>query len=986
MRLITRMWLATLLTALATALPGAAWAQQQGSIAGLVTDASGAVLPGATVEASSPALIEQARAVVTDGTGQYRIVDLRPGVYSVTVTLPGFSTARRDGIELTVGFTATVNAELRVGSVEETVTVTGASPLVDIQNVNQIRVITRDVIENIPTGRGFANFVALIPGVTMSNSSLNISQDVGGGTGYNFAFAAIHGGKAMDQQVMVNGMSVTSLTGTGGTRTNWSDGATQEYGLQLAAHSAEIAYGGIFANVLPKEGGNRFTGQVFANFATEDLQADNLDDALRARGLGVVNNTKKLVDFSPTFGGPLRTDKLWFYTSFRAAVTETYVGGLFYNQTPAGWLYTPDPARPAVNDQKTYSTTLNLTYQMARDHRLSLFGSYEKMCLCHFSISPTVAPEAATYNPGDSSIVQSRYTATLTSRLLIEAGASHYLSSFPRRPQSDATEPSILEQSTNLRFRSGATYFPTPQTVDDYRASLSYVTGANSLKTGVTYQWQYAKDPTVFAIGDVNYRTLNGIPNQVTYYTTPYAAPLYLAPLGAYVQDQLKFRKLTVNAGLRFDQFRSSYDAIHLEPVRWLPVARDYPGAEVLSWQDLSPRLGLAYDVFGTGRTALKFSLSRYVLQEGKNNTNNVHPVISATNSVVRTWTDGNNDRVVQGDPLNPATNGELGPSPNNNFGKPNTTLRYDPDWSRGFNARPYNWETLVTLQHELLPRVGVEVSYNRRTYGNFIVNDNTLVGPADYDPFCINAPVDARLPGGGGERICGLFDLNPAKVGLVDTLRTFSGKYGNQKEHWNGVDVSANVRLPNGAFIQGGASAGRQMMDNCDVVTKIDNPSTHNCHRESALLPQVKLLGTYPLPWWGLTVSGTFQSSVPDPVGGANFDYNYFGLPANYVAGNAQVQPSLGRTLASAANVTVNVVEPGTLYPERTHQLDLRAAKTFVIGPSRLQVMLDLYNVLNANSVLRQNGAYGTDGAAWGRPQAIIPGRLVKFGGQFSF
>ena len=117
------------------------------------------------------------------------------------------------------------------------------------------------MLETIPTGRGFANFATLIPGVTMSNSSLNISQDVGGGTGYNFAFAAIHGGKAMDQQVMVNGMSVTSLTGTGGTRTNWSDGAAQEYGLQLAAHSAEIAYGGIFANVVPKEGANRFTGR-----------------------------------------------------------------------------------------------------------------------------------------------------------------------------------------------------------------------------------------------------------------------------------------------------------------------------------------------------------------------------------------------------------------------------------------------------------------------------------------------------------------------------------------------------------------------------------------------------------------------------------------------------------------------------------------------------------------------------------------------------
>ncbi|HEU4694854.1 MAG TPA: carboxypeptidase regulatory-like domain-containing protein, partial [Vicinamibacterales bacterium] len=624
-------------------LPTAAWAQQS-SIAGLVTDASGSVLPGVTVEASSPALIEKTRVVTTDGTGQYRIVDLRPGVYSVTFQLPSFSTVRRDGIELTVGFTATVNAELRVGAVEETVTVQGSSPVVDIQNVNQIEVITRELIDTIPTGRGFANFATLVPGVNMSNSSLNISQDVGGGTGYNFAFAAIHGGRAMDQQVMVNGMSVTSLTGTGGTRTNWSDGTAQEYGLQLAAHSAEIAYGGVFANILPRDGGNRYSGDLFANFANEDFQADNLDDELRQQGLTVVNKTKRMIDINPSLGGPLRRDKLWFHTAFRYVVTDNYVGGLYYNATPTAWTYTPDLSRPAISDQETYNTTLNLTWQMSPNNRLSIFGTYDSLCLCHFSISPTVAPEAATYNPGDSSIVQGRWTSTLSNNLLVEAGASHYLSSFPREPQPDATEPSILEQSTNLRFRSGATYFPTPQTVDDYRASIAYVTGAHSLKAGFTYQWEFAKDPIVYSIGDVNYRTLNGVPNQVTYYTTPYAAPLYLKPFGLFVQDQLKIRRWTINAGLRYDQFRTSYDAIHLDPVRWLPVARDYPGAEVLNWKDLSPRFGVAYDLFGNGRTALKFSMNRYVLQEGKNNTNNVHPVIAATNSVSRTWTDSNRD------------------------------------------------------------------------------------------------------------------------------------------------------------------------------------------------------------------------------------------------------------------------------------------------------------------------------------------------------
>jgi hypothetical protein len=963
-----------------------AGAQQNGSIAGLVTDASGSVLPGVTVEASSPALIEKARSVVTDGSGQYRIVDLRPGTYTVTFTLPSFSTVRREGVELTIGFTATVNAELRLGTLEETITVTGSSPIVDIQNVNQIRVVTRDLLETIPTGRGYANFATLIPGVNMSNSSLNISQDVGGGTGYNFAFAAIHGGRAMDQQVMVNGMTVTSLTGTGGTRTNWSDGTAQEYGLQVAAHSAEIAYGGVFANVLPKDGGNRFSGTFFTNFANEDFQADNLDDDLKRAGLTVVNKTKRMFDVNPSLGGPIRQDKLWFHAAFRYVVTDNYVGGLYYNATPKAWTYTPDLSRPAISDQVTYDTTLNLTWQVSPKNRLSVFGTYDDLCLCHFAISPTRSPEAATYNPGDSSIVQARWTSTVSSRLLIEAGASHYLSSFPREPQPDATEPSIVEQSTGLRFRSDATYFPTPQTVDDYRASVSYVTGAHNLKAGFTYQWQFAKDPNTWAIGDINYRTLNGIPNQATYYTTPYNAPTILEPIGIFVQDQWKVRRLTVNAGLRYDQFIGSYNAIRLEPVRWLPIVREFPGAEVLNWKDLSPRLGAAYDLFGTGKTALKFSLSRYVLQEGKGNTQAVHPTFAATNSIARTWTDANRDYVVQGDPLNPAANGELGPSPNNNFGKPQTTLRFDPDWASGFGVRPNNWEMLVTLSHELLPRVGVEVSYNRRSYGNFIVNDNTLVSPADYDPYCITAPRDARFPDGGGQQICGLYDLKPAKVGQVDTLRTYSGKYGDQQEIWNGLDISTQVRFQNGALLQGGMALGQLMTDECDIASKLDNPSDYLCHRESALLPQVKLLGSYNLPWWDIQLSGTFQSQVPDPVGGAGFNYNYFGMQANYVATSAQIAPSLGRPLSAGGNVTVNVVEPGTLYPGRTNQFDFRIAKRLTFGTARLQGMLDLYNLFNSNNVLRLNNAYGSDGAAWARPQAIVPGRLLKLGAQLNF
>jgi hypothetical protein len=491
------------------------------------------------------------------------------------------------------------------------------------------------------------------------------------------------------------------------------------------------------------------------------------------------------------------------------------------------------------------------------------------------------------------------------------------------------------------------------------------------------------------SIGGVSYRTLNGIPNQAIYDTRPYAWKQTLEPLAVFVQDQWTMSRWTINAGLRYDQYKSSYPASHVEPTLWLPVARDYPSADVLNWKDLNPRLGLSWDMFGNGKTALKATLNRYIQQEGRINSNALHPVIAATNTIARAWTDRNGDFVVQGDPLNPAANGELGQSPNANFGKPITSLTFDPDWSEGYGTRRYNWETSASLQHELLPNLSVNVAYFRRWYGNFIVTDNILVSPSDYDPYSITAPSDPRLPGGGGYVIGGLYDLNPAKVGLVQQVRTYSGKYGKQYEHFNGVDITLNARLPKSVLLQGGLSTGKHTVDSCDVVAKIDNPSLRNCHGETPLVTQVKFIGAYPLPWWGVELGATFQHIQPDPTGSYKPSATgVVGMRAFYVASNAVVAPSLGRNLsAGASNATIDLLQadPG-LYLDYINQLDFRVAKAFMVRGKKLQGLFDIFNVLNGNPVLRHNTAYGTTGASWLVPQAALPGRLIRLGAQFNF
>jgi hypothetical protein len=467
--------------------------------------------------------------------------------------------------------------------------------------------------------------------------------------------------------------------------------------------------------------------------------------------------------------------------------------------------------------------------------------------------------------------------------------------------------------------------------------------------------------------------------------------------LGLYAQDQWTIRRLTLNPGLRFDWYRTSYPDEHLDPRQFVPVPVDVASAVMLNWKDLNPRFGAAYDLFGNGKTALKGSIGRYVMNGDLTIAETVNPINATGASQSRQWHDDNGDFVIQGDPLNLAANGELGPSNNQNFGKPVITTRLDPTFGQGFDVRPYNWEMSAGVQQEVLPRVSVNVAYFRRVYGNFRMTQNRGVSPGDFDPYCIAAPSDPRLPGGGGQQICGLNDVSVAKRPVIDNYLAGSEQFGNMFQRWNGADVAINARLQNGILLQGGISIGKAVTDNCDVVSKIGNsinvalasllipignappqvgnPSTRFCQLETPFLSNVKLLGSYALPW-AIQLSGTFQS-IPGPQ-----------ITATYTATSAQIKPSLGRDLSSGSTGTaqIELVQPGTMYGDRMYQIDFRLAKNLKYKSSRWQAQFDLYNALNGNSVLAPNNNYGTNGVSWQVPLTILPARLVKFGVQLSF
>ena len=359
-------------------------------------------------------------------------------------------------------------------------------------------------------------------------------------------------------------------------------------------------------------------------------------------------------------------------------------------------------------------------------------------------------------------------------------------------------------------------------------------------------------------------------------------------------------------------------------------------------------------------------------------------PGSQVVTTATRSWTDGNGNFRPDCDLVNPAlqdnraSGGDLcGAFTGNNvnFGKEVLGTVLDPDTQYGWDVRNFNWEFSAGVQREVLPRVQEDLSYFRRWYGNFLVTDNLAVDASGYSPFNVTAPSNAALPGGGGYTVSGFMNLNPNVASIAtNNHQRLASDYGKQIERWNGFDLTTNIRLGTQALVQGGMSTGRTLTDNCDVLRKVpeSNPlGLPYCHQETNFLTQVKLIGSYTIPRVGVQASVAYQN-IPGPA-----------LQANYVATNAQVQPSLGRPLAgNAANVTVGIIEPGTFYGDRVNQVDLRMGKVIRFGARRATLSADVYNALNNSAVLAESAVY----TSFRRPSIVLPGRLLKLTAQLDF
>jgi hypothetical protein len=994
-------------------LPTALWAQSTGSIAGLVTDTSGAVVPGVTVEASSPALIERARSVVTDAAGRYEIVALPTGTYGVAFSLTGFTTVRRENIQLPTGFTATVNAQMTIGSLTETLTVSGAIPMVDVGNVRTQNVLTHDVLEALPTNKSMQGFASVTPGM-IATTLYGGPYDVGGNLTDTYGSVGIYGLHASDTKSLMNGMTFNSMVANNGGSdkqyfVNTAD--VQEVVLETSGLNAERETGGIQLNYVSKSGGNSFSENFSTAYTSTSLQVNNLTDAIRARGVTSPKDVKKIYDVGGGFGGPIKKDKLWFFTAHRYWGNQQWAL-VDYNATQGTPVYTPDPARRGYVNYYNIDDTVRLTWQVASKHKFTVSESKQHNCNCHLRVDlPGYAPEAnVDYTYFGINLLQGTWTYPASSRLLFEGGLTFLRNhSFPRLPPDapGLTSDSIalIELSTNFNYNapalglsqagySGAANYSQ----QNQHMTVSYVTGSHSFKAGVSTQQGVNRWSGTTINGSVYYNFLKGVPNSITEWASPQQVENRTRlNLGAFVQDKWAIHRLSLNYGLRFDYF-NAYVPAQTRPGGFFVPSLSFSEIDhVGDFKDITPRLGAAYDLVGNGKTAIKASVGRYVASLGAGFANNQNPASQIVLSTARTWSitpaeiaQMNGTQTIPTpncNLLNPAANGECGPINNSAFGTVRPATTWAPDVLGGWGNRQYNWTASAGVQNEIRSGFSVNASYYRTWFGNFTTTHNQFVTPTDYDPYCVTAPVDSRMPNGGGYQICDLGDVKPALFGKVNNIVQKSSRFGHQSEVYNGVDLTTNIRFGRGGFITGGLNTGRTET-HCVVA---DAPQQFCDVVPPFWLPQVKLSASYPLPWYGVLVSGVFQSVAGLPIGTGTTTIPGAVGAATFVATNAQIAPSLGRNLSACgavtvgcvATATVTLLPPYTNFEPRANQIDLRFAKSIRIGAVRILPGVDVYNILNAIDVGAQTLRYGP---LYQVPSDLKGGRLLKFGAQVNF
>ena len=1020
----------------------------QATLTGIVRDNSGGILPGVTVEAASPALIEKVKTAVTDDSGQYRIVDLRPGIYSVTFTLPGFNVVKRTDVNVAGTQTVNLPVTMAVGGIQETITVTGDTPVVDVQSVRKEVVLDEEVIQAIPATRSVGGLLNITPGLTVDNNGIALSPTM--------TFFSANGGANNEGRMAVNGMTVGAARSGGVSSYVYDSVGVDEVAVRVGGGLGETDTGGPIMNIVPRSGGNTFRGTAFLSTAGDWSRGNNLNAALTAPPPGPnLKETPGIIqahDTSIAYGGPILRDRLWFYGLYRNLDTQTAVEGVVANANAgnaARWDWMPS----AVNSRSVKDRQMAITRiaGQAGKSRIQVNYEYQKRCEgtnltiggsgCHKRGDDWVGLGATNQSPESTGtagtgyfewpfhLTQGQWTMPLTNKLLFEANMTvfRYNPAFGFPPPDGITNMiPVTEQSTDLRCvgatgnmsNPGCAEAADPSTLqwapaanytyrgleqwgyaegatNSYNGSASYVTGSHNIKVGYQYYWLRQLDETIAADNQLLYRAQRGVFNQVTYRLPTRSNNTITQLHGIFAQDQYTRGRLTLSGALRWDR-AGSYAPVEgngVSRTSFLNAATvDLPRTTgVDAYNDISPRIGVGYDVFGNGKTAVKLRWGKYLgfaSNDPPFTSTNIGATIVATAS--RAWTDNNNNKVVDCDLLNNAAQGPTAAvvavdtcaaqtGAGANFGKAGAATIVDPDLLTGWGVRTHDRQTEITVQQEVLPRVSAEVSYIHRTFHGFMVTDTLGRNfKTDWVNYTILAPTDDRLPGGGGYPITVyLPNTTAATQNNLKQEKSVSTDGKERDAYYDGINFNVNARMRSGLFVSVGTQTGRRVDDRCNVVTNFNNggtgPNPRDCKSFDPWQTTIRGLGSYTVPKVDVLVSATVRSQTPLDIG------------ANWVVPNTTVRTLLGGTLPpgllATGNSTIDLTdsEHRIFASNRRTQVDMRFAKVLRFGRTRSDIGIDLWNLFNTNYATAYAGTYTAVGGTWQNPTSIYAPRFVR-------
>jgi hypothetical protein len=1137
-------------------VPAVAFAQE-GQIAGTARDTSGAVMPGVTVEVTSPALIEKVRSATTDSSGQYRITALPVGSYTVTFTLSGFASQKFENVVLTTGFTAPVNATMAVGGLAESVTVTGVTPAVDVQNARQAITFEGDQLKELPTSRNITSLLNLTPGISSNYQSPTSSSPFGapgicvggigvfcnpGVSGFNVGDTTDVAGNAANMaqgRVMVDGVAINApLPIVGQTGGYTADIASaQEVNIQLSGALGDSETGGASINIIPRTGGNRFAGDFNFTYTRDNW----FDRNTAAYGLpAVFQAVISDHDVSGSFGGPIRRDQLWFYSVGRdQGIHKLPVGVDWWpnlHEGKWGYNYQPDRSQPRVEyKNKWRNVNTRITWQASQKNKFNIFWDEQDFCQdpCDGVVSVYTSPESwwsVQVRPNRLQTVS--WTNPLSNKILLEAGLTAQLQFYDTTEHRQFTNPRsiprVMETGDTVgadsvaprvnQFAGGAFFIATSGSLnsrmaaggaeqrdsDNYRsrASISYVTGTHNAKFG--YDGASFRQRSTNAVNDLQ-QTYNYVWPAATCATT---APLETFPCGntslqfpedpfnlgrrpvpqtveyntgvgttddrvryhaLYAQDQWTLRRFTVSGALRFDHASSGYGETCVGPNQFVPVQANgqnrycTPETDGVSYNDLTPRFGVTYDLFGTGKTSLKFNGGKYLTAAGITGIySNANPARRTVNHLVRNWNDANGNRRVDCDLMNFTPNGECGTF----TGAGNDTVRFGRDpfqldaagvapiglqttqcgrteqgipaavqaycaaygdsLLEGWGTRQNEWQFGLGIQHEILPRLSGEFTYNRRMYGNLLTSDTLNIGcdrfggvedmracqegylnyvSRTHDFYTVVAPTDPRLPNGGGYTILGLNSdkvTQPVGQPVAQTLNP------DLEYTWNGFDTNFVWRGPRGIRVNGGTSTSRTQRNTC--YASLDGPNVRGrdgaeyqagCDSKTPWRTNLRGTASYLVPWADVLVSTVFQM-LPGAEIGANLTYSKEQIRWNPESASRATEPCsvatngvgcLGAT-RNTTTVSVPLLLSNEMFGERVSLFDVKLAKNIRFYNKRATIGVDIYNVMNSDAIQGYNGTFTVDNPAtpaveannWMQPTSVVSPRFVRLSMQLSF